>query len=281
MRTSAGRSEKCATILVALILGTCLTQAATLNDHLQRLDWSGYSAVFAAEIKWQELAPSLQLGRGHICVERDTVAIPLTMLSIDPARYPVRVVRGYATVSSLIHQYHALAGINASFFTPDAKPLGLLVIDGEQIQPPRKNLSGCFLIRAGRPDIVATENLELQGVRYAIQSFPLLLKRGAIPLSAKGLQAGVSLPINRLDSRSAAGLLPDGTLLLLTTGSSHLSLSQLATLMGGLGCQDALALDGGASSQLVWNISSQKEGFVYANNFTAIRVPTAILIGRQ
>jgi uncharacterized protein YigE (DUF2233 family) len=74
-----------------------------------------------------------------------------------------------------------IAGINGGYFEDDLIPLGLLISNGHVIHPIRKAnlLSGIFLVKEGRPQIVRTRELSsIKGIEQAIQCGPFLVERG-------------------------------------------------------------------------------------------------------
>jgi exopolysaccharide biosynthesis protein len=83
-------------------------------------------------------------------------------------------------------------------------------------------------------------------IEFAIQSGPRLVVNGKIPLSLKP----------GMDSRTALGITKNNDIILVATENLRLTTTQLASVMlafqidGGLGCVDALNLDGGSSTQL-------------------------------
>ena len=81
--------------------------------------------------------------------------------------------------------------------------------------------------------------------KFAIQSFPLLLTNGQLVTDA-------TKNVRDVARRSAAALTSNGDLLLVATDAElvGLTIPQLIALLRGLGARDAIALDGGGSSQL-------------------------------
>jgi len=84
-------------------------------------------------------------------------------------------------VRSAVDLAQAIAGINGGYFQADLGPLGLLISNSRVIHPPQKAklLSGIFLVKDGRPEIIRSNELvSTKGVQQAIQCGPLLVERG-------------------------------------------------------------------------------------------------------
>jgi uncharacterized protein YigE (DUF2233 family) len=84
-------------------------------------------------------------------------------------------------VRSAVGGVTGIAGINGGYFEADLSPLGLLVSNGHMIHPIRKAnlLSGIFLVKEGRPQIVRARELSsVKGIEQAIQCGPFLVENG-------------------------------------------------------------------------------------------------------
>jgi uncharacterized protein YigE (DUF2233 family) len=141
----------------------------------------------------------------------------------------------------------ALIAINGGFFTPDYQPLGLR-ISSHKVRNPFKNTRwwGIFLIDDHGPQVISAEKYSPNDrVSFAIQAGPRLLINGQIP----ALKAGYA-------ERSALCITADKKVIILATENASISTRTLAELIKraeqehGLGCVNALNLDGGTSSQL-------------------------------
>jgi len=74
---------------------------------------------------------------------------------------------------------NALAGVNASFFHPDYKPLGMVVTGGKILQSPQKAklLSGVISVTKGKTQILRSSEFTLgPGVLEGIQAGPFLVQ---------------------------------------------------------------------------------------------------------
>ena len=160
----------------------------------------------------------------------------------------------------------AVVALNAGQFTRLA-PWGWVVTGGRELQPPgRGPLSAAIAWDgAGRTRWLEPDEIEPARERgdiaEAFQSYPVLLDRnGDVPRALADERLGVD--VNHRDGRLAIGTLADGRLIIALTRFNGLgplsppvplglTLADMAAVMRGLGCQRALALDGGVSAQLM------------------------------
>jgi len=109
------------------------------------------------------------------------------------------------------------------------------------------------------PDSVAAER-KRGTAREAFQSYPLLLQNGAVPAPLR--EPGMGVDLTHRDARLALGTTADGRVIVALTRFDALGPSlgrvpfgltspEMAAVMGGLGCRQALLLDGGISGQLM------------------------------
>ncbi len=168
---------------------------------------------------------------------------------VDTRIWRFRAVRapagGRDTVHAMARREGLALAVNASFFDQRGRPLGLIVDRGRQIQPVRKVDWGVFFAdRAGRARIVhARDYRQSPEIDVAVQSGPRLVVSGRV-LDLRP----------QLGRRTAVCVEDSGRVLLVVTEQGVL-LQDFAELLarspgkGGLGCRDALNLDGGKSTQ--------------------------------
>ena len=142
-------------------------------------------------------------------------------------------------------------GMNAGMYEADGAPVGLLVIDGVQKAP--LNLAdgggnfflkpnGVFLIGPAGPRVIDAADYasQAQGVRFATQSGPLLLKAGRIH------------PAFRVDGTSRLvrnGVCASGSTALFVMSDEPVNFHEFALYFRDvLHCREALYLDGVVSS---------------------------------
>lgn len=209
----------------------------------------------SAALIWQQLAPGLRYT--HIPVANGYGSGKVHAFEVDLSRYKLEVAfakdlqRTFASVGSLMLHKDALIGINGGFFTPRMQPLGLRISDGE-VRNPFKRISwwGVLQVQGTRARLLSAREFRYQkDIDFAIQSGPRLLVNRTIPPLKEGM-----------DNRSALCINPEGRLMIVATQYLSMGTTELAQLLvrpqaqDGLGCVDALNLDGGSSTQLYANV---------------------------
>ncbi len=163
----------------------------------------------------------------------------------------------------------AILAVNAGQFTATlfgTEPWGWVVLRGREWREPGVGpLSTAVVIdSSGGVRLVPPSVFGAPGrtaaVEYAFQSFPTLLEGdGAVPAALRDPNSGVDL--THRDARLAIGVQRDGTVLLVMTrfdalgpilGAVPFGLTtpEMAALLGALGAQRAVMLDGGISAQM-------------------------------
>lgn len=145
-------------------------------------------------------------------------------------------------------------------------PWGWVVIQGREWQRPGVGplSSGVVFDSSGGVRLLAPPEIanpdRTRGVQSAFQSFPTLLEGdGVVPAMLRDTTSGVDL--THRDARLALGTMRDGSVLLVMTrfdafgrtlGAVPFGLTtpEMSALMGALGCQRAVMLDGGISAQM-------------------------------
>jgi len=143
-------------------------------------------------------------------------------------------------------------GMNAGMFHADGGPVGLLVIDGQELAPLNLGAgagnfflkpNGVFLVDASGARVVDAADyaaIPREGVRLATQSGPLLLKHGEIHPALR--PASASRYIRN-------GVCAQGGQAVFVISERPVSLHEFASFfLDELHCQDALYLDGAVSS---------------------------------
>jgi len=157
------------------------------------------------------------------------------------------------TVDAFRHRTGAALVINGGFFDfgpqHEIRPVGLLIEKGRIKKPLSRALSGTLLINGRQVELLATPSVVTAiGYTSGLQSKPLLVDPG----NKIGMRSndGVRVP------RSAICMPDERHVTVIYAGQSGLSLFELATLLqapadsGGFGCDVALNLDGGPSTQV-------------------------------
>ncbi|MFT7622613.1 MAG: exopolysaccharide biosynthesis protein [Myxococcota bacterium] len=202
--------------------------------------WLLISALLVATpaSAWRPASPGIRVQAlpdeaGHV------FELDLTKVRLEAAKAPKD--RG-ATAKELAAGRSALLAVNGGYFDPKMRSLGLLVSNGKQLNPLRRADWGVMTVNLqGRARLTHTrDHKRTKATEFAIQAGPRLLVAGK-PTSLKPQWA----------RRTALGILKANPykLLLIVTKRS-VSLMQLAEMFQTLGCDYALNLDGGSSTQL-------------------------------
>lgn len=214
----------------------------------------------------------------------------ISMIVLPPHHKKMQLIIGYSdsleTTSQQAIRYHAIAGVNGSFFKmrgadPDNHPelnevpklepakldhnrSGTYLRSHDQLITPNKVAAGQQVRRRHQQGVIAindtgitilkadTLNFDWEKTLAAhdiITSGPLLLLNGKnTPIPADDFS-------RRRHPRTAAGKMADGSVILLVVDgraeqSAGMSLTELQQTMRWLGCVSALNLDGGGSSAM-------------------------------
>ncbi len=225
-----------------------------LDEQLNRRTWPSHEAFLHMAVEFQLIAPGLQYGTLALAREGTENTFDVALLKIDPTQAHLRVLSEasdgfrHTTVRQLLQENGATAAINASLFDTEGQPLGLIIQNGEEYHP-ANGYAGYFVVKHGAPALyINSEGMSTQGVQEAIQGYPTLMQNYRIFDYAKDGEHA-----RDIERRSAIAVQPDGSILLLATDVllDGLSFYELSTILGALGARDALALDGGRSTQLV------------------------------
>lgn len=231
--------------------------------------WPSARSVVEGQVGWSPAAEGVELGELTVRRRGEPWRVRLVLVRLDPRFVDLGLVVpprqdggfagrwevGEAAVS-------AVFAVNAGHFT--AGPWGWLVQGGELRQPPgRGRLAPGVAVHAdGRVSIVPPDSLLLvEDVREGFQSYPALLEgNGEVPPELRSEGLGVDL--RHRDGRLALGVLRDGRILFALTRMEGLAgllevapfgptTPEMAALMGALGCERAVLLDGGLSGQMM------------------------------
>jgi hypothetical protein len=160
----------------------------------------------------------------------------------------------------------AIVAVNVGQFVRTL-PWGWVVLDGHEfLAPGRGPLATAVVVdSSGGVRCVGTDGMAdpnaRRGVAAAFQSYPTLLTAGGeVPAPLR--EPGRGVDVEHRDARLGLGTLPDGRLLLVLTRFDALgeslgsipfgpTIPEFAALMGALGAEQAVALDGGISGQML------------------------------
>lgn len=167
--------------------------------------------------------------------------------------------------------------MNGGIFEPGGIPSGLLVQDGKETSPVNRKKgegnfflqpNGIFLISDGGAAVIRTDEYPLKDVvvKQAVQSGPLLLRRGKIH-SAFNAESESKL------HRNGVGVTKDGEVVLIMTdfhSEKFVNLYQFAQLFKSLDCDDALFLDGDLS-QMRSGADMEKQSNSFGSIFAVVK----------
>jgi len=209
---------------------------------------------------WKKVDEGFEVRSMNLQGQPYQIPFKLRALRLEITRFPVRVIdsRDFGAnrldIKTMVQKSQALGAVNGGFFLPDYKPLGLLIVDGRETSPLRKADWGVFLIQDNVPKITHTKDfLPDKNISQALQVGPRLVVGGR-ELTMK----------RQIARRSAVGITYKNQVVLVNTEDTDAYAQDLARIFwlsedeGGLGCRDALTLDGGPSAQMFVEYKSLK-----------------------
>ena len=218
-----------------------------------RRHWGPTDAVIRPE--WSHPAPGLALAELRFHRPPHPRAVTLVIVDVDPAHWRFRVYGRpdwrRDSVADLADEAKLSIAINASYFAEDG-PLGLVVSDGTVRNRQGTRRAAHFLVDRplSPPRIENERSADVAGVEQGFQGFPAIMSGGRT--FAYMRTGGRGFSVREVDRRSAACTNSRGHVLFFATDTwtSGLSFNDLATILGALGCVDAMAFDGGASTSM-------------------------------
>ena len=243
--------------------------------------WRAPHPTVSGAVRWRRAASGVEWGELMVSGAGEAWRIQVVLVRLDTARVRLRTQTGRApdgspgpwTIDSA--PAGALVAVNAGQFDEHG-PWGWLVEDGvEHRAPGRGPLAPALAIdtagslRWVEPDSVAAvresatpgEGRSKSLIGAAFQSYPTLLDRdGAVPAALRS--AGLGVDHDHRDARVAIGMDRDGRVIIALTRFAALgpalarlpfglTTPEMAAIMGAIGADRAVLLDGGASSQLL------------------------------
>lgn len=223
----------------------------TVEQHNRRL-WGPVDAFLTP--RWTPIAPGLSTARLEFGRGPDPLGVGVIVTRFDPSGWRFRVWGRPDWKPGAVAELAAEAGVpfavNASYFS-DEGPLGLVISEGMRRNAQGTRRAAHFLVIDGRPRIVNAKKAPLSAATEGFQGFPAIMSEGRT--FAYMRDGGRGFDVWVADRRTAACLDRANQFLIVVTDArlGGLSLDELATVMGGLGCVDAMAFDGGSSTGMV------------------------------
>ncbi len=184
-----------------------------------------------------------------------------SVVAVKGADRAANRIKTTTMLGALAPARQVMGGVNGDFFSlANGTPVGMLVVDGRIFTPP-VNQPVLAFDSAGVPHI-DTFTLRAGALspfypRYAVGGRPLLI-RDSVVVGAVDADGQASFNVGR-NPRTAAGLARGGRRVIFAVidgrqmpYSDGMSLRETAALMLALGARDAINLDGGGSSTLVY-----------------------------
>jgi hypothetical protein len=180
--------------------------------------------------------------------EIDPVQIHAFKVDLEVAALRLIPAKGASprrTVEQIAAPFPLVVAVNASFFDTDGRAMGLAIDDGQLVAAGRRQSWGALVIEGKKARIVPGGDLrdDYRAYRLVVQGLPRLVVGGRI----QRLKPQIS-------ERTA--VCADGSSVLIAV-ATKVETTEFARFLadpppkGGLGCSDALNLDGGPSTQLV------------------------------
>jgi len=150
------------------------------------------------------------------------------------------------SLKTRISENKGIAGINASFYNMNnRKPCGLLIINGKIIS---KNVYNRPYIVVGEKSYISDSNVLVPQIKSAVGGGSYLLKNGRTYITNNHFSSQF---VNSRVRRTCIGIDGNGSILMVVIKGA--SIKQASDIMKKLNCTDAMALDGGTSSQMYYN----------------------------
>jgi hypothetical protein len=148
------------------------------------------------------------------------------------------------TVAEIVAPFPTVVAVNASFFDTEGRAMGLAVDEGRVLAGARRRSWGALVIEDRKARIVLGAELgDDHGRRLVVQGIPRLVVAGQV----QSLKPQIA-------ERTAVCAMGAVVVLVVATKAETTPFARFLAAppdQGGLGCQDALNLDGGPSTQLV------------------------------
>jgi hypothetical protein len=217
---------------VAVLLAVSDAGPALARGPLRFVTVAPGIAHASFEIQPDDTAPFL----GHAF----NVDLDVVDLRLVPAGEPL----SRRTVAEIVAPYTAVVATNASFFDIQGRPMGLAVDEGRVLADGKRRSWGALVIDGRHARIVLGEDIKDDHAhRLVVQGIPRLVVGGKVqPLKPQ------------LAERTAICAKGSVVVLVVATKAETTPFARFLADppdQGGLGCQEALNLDGGTSTQLV------------------------------
>lgn len=241
--------------------------------------WTGEDTAVTNAIEWRGREKGFEWGSVRLSGPGTAWRLRAIVVKIDPRIIALRVVgdttrRGAPYLWDIGDENSELPlVVNAGQFDVSG-PFGWSVRNGVERQSPRAGpLAPAVVIdETGTVSIVSGDSIAAVRARgriaYAFQTYPQILQNGGIvPAALRADNMGIDR--EHRDARLALGIARNGTVIMMLTrfeglggALDHLPFGlttpETAALMGALGAETAVMLDGGISSQMRVNAGGRR-----------------------
>ena len=217
-------------------------------------------------VTWTDSIPGLRAGAFDMRATDGSLHNSIAVIEIDPRRFRFSLGRTAPDERRTAGDWVAsdstiILAANTGLFRENGTPQGLVEIDGQRFSALSGWLDAVVVLEDGAlriTDVAGARNLPARV--SAFQSLPALVRDGRV---VYGLSTGLRLSRTHRDRRITLCIGDDGLVRLLlsnfevfgvTAGSVPIGLTipEQSALAAGAGCRDAVALDGGISSQIAF-----------------------------
>jgi len=224
--------------------------AASLNDGYEQKKTTQRTIIMPTEQGFTQLHQGFEFLERSVAVEQDSFIVRIAR--VDQTQYAFRVLgRDPESDKALSLEQHqertqAVCILNGGFRLSfeDNEPVGLVIINGKQLNPISGGLSGIFAVKNEKAEIVYTrEYKQSENYAYAIQGNPVIVDKGG--------RIGVQKLKDKKDETFRAFIGIDKREKVIIGTTSAVSLYDLATYLtrkesiGGVDCDIVLNLEGG------------------------------------
>jgi uncharacterized protein YigE (DUF2233 family) len=251
----------CTLIVLALFFHTAPVQ----GQRAGRFKISG--TLSATDLgNWRTLQKGVEQRKISLVRSEPNHTLELKLLRFDPKFISARVLSSgdfqmtSTTAMSFVEKSGAIAAINANYFDERGRPLAYLKTRDKEINRSVSKhglYTGVFAITDGNPVVMHRDDFSPAQASEALQSGPLLLNRGALVETLRGL--------GRYARRTMLGIDKEGRIIIAVTDAvlGGLSFVELQELFSNpkwrLDTPELLNLDGGGSAQFYFKSGRLEE----------------------
>ncbi len=242
----------CFVVCMSLVGIALPIEQADAQDATSRPPRAEEAVAALQRASWEQLEEGLSL---HQAVT--ALGTRLTTLKISPKLFRFSIEQQETPMGeragAMLRRTGGVIAVNGGFFGQKADgqlyPVGELIDDGASVSSSWSSVGGYLAFNDdGVPDITLSSDGAPEWAREAVQTRPVLIEKGGRwAMRTNGTE---------LERRSLVCVLGDGDILLMVVSGGGLTLYEAGWVLraanwgGHYGCEKAIALDGGGSTQL-------------------------------